>query len=52
VSIPDADRQFRDVREVYFTIVGQALDWLEGPHPPAGEGSAPGPQPAPPGPSR
>ena len=46
VSIPAADKQFHDVRDVYFSLVGQALAWIEGPHPPAGEPSAPRPQPA------
>jgi hypothetical protein len=46
VSIPGADKQFRDVRDVYFSMVGQALSWIEGPHPPAGETTAPRPQPA------
>jgi hypothetical protein len=46
VSIPGADKQFRDVRDVYFSLVGQALTWIEGPHPPGGETSAPRPQPA------
>jgi len=48
VSIPGADKQFHDVRDVYFSLVAQALAWIEGPHPPGGGAPAP---PAP-GPSR
>ena len=41
VSIPNADKQFNPVRDVYFQIVGQALDWIE--HPSAVDLSAPAP---------
>jgi len=44
VSIPAADKQFHDVRDVYFSFVGQALDWIEGPHLAGEESSAPRPQ--------
>jgi hypothetical protein len=46
VSIPNADKQFNEVRDVYLSIVGQALEWIE--HPTAGEVPPPVPQPAPP----
>jgi len=51
VSIPAADKQFHDVRDVYFSLVGQALGWIEGPHPPGEESSAPRPQPGTPQPA-
>lgn len=45
VSIPGADKQFKEVRDVYFSMVGQALDWMEGPRPLTGDPAAPRPQP-------
>ncbi|HKQ97139.1 MAG TPA: AcvB/VirJ family lysyl-phosphatidylglycerol hydrolase [Candidatus Polarisedimenticolia bacterium] len=32
VNVPGGDRQFRDVREIYFSLAAQALGWLEGKH--------------------
>jgi type IV secretory pathway VirJ component len=32
VNVPGGDRQFHDVRDIYFSLTAQALGWLEGKH--------------------
>jgi hypothetical protein len=32
VNVPGGDRQFHDVRDIYFSLTAQALGWLEGRH--------------------
>jgi len=59
VPVVGADRQFKQARETFFTLLSQALAWLEGPHPPGASTLAPEPvqapetdPPVPPGPPR
>jgi hypothetical protein len=41
VPIVGADRHFRQTRDTYFTLVSQALAWIEGPHPPGVDMASP-----------
>ena len=47
VPVVGADRQFKQARDTYFTLVSQAMAWLEGPHPPGDSTLAPKPDQAP-----
>jgi Bacterial virulence protein (VirJ) len=47
VPVVGADRQFRQARETFFTLLSQAMAWLEGPHTPGQSTLAPEPEQAP-----
>jgi hypothetical protein len=47
VPVVGADRQFKQARETFFTLLSQAMVWLEGSHPAGASTPAPEPIQAP-----